>query len=74
MDGLGYKRCNCCNTIKGMKKRSGITPNTSIRVDREVLHQARVAAVTDRKTLGQWLKEAILEKIERENDVTKANS
>ena len=50
-----------------MKKRSGITPNTSIRVDREVLHRGRIAAVTDRKTLGQWLEEAILEKIERES-------
>jgi len=39
---------------------------TGIRVKRELLHQARVAAVTQKKTLGQWLEEAILEKIERE--------
>ena len=32
----------------------------------DVLHQARVAAVTKKKTLGQWLKEAIAEKIDRE--------
>jgi len=41
-------------------------PTTSIRVNPEVLHQARVAAVTSKKTLGKWLEEAILEKIERE--------
>ena len=32
----------------------------------EVLHKARVAAVTQKKTLGQWLEEAIIEKIEKE--------
>ena len=41
-------------------------PNLSIRMSPEVLHQARIAAVTGRKTLGQWLEEAIAEKIERE--------
>jgi predicted HicB family RNase H-like nuclease len=47
-------------------KGEGIRPNLSIRMDREVLHQARIAAVTQKKTLGQWLEEAIVEKIERE--------
>lgn len=47
-------------------KESKIKPNTSIRIDPEALHQARVAAVTARKTLGQWLEEAIEEKIQRE--------
>jgi len=37
-------------------------------MDPEVLHQARVAAVTDKKTLGQWLEEAISEKIKRKQD------
>jgi predicted HicB family RNase H-like nuclease len=46
-------------------------PTTSIRVNPEVLHQARVAAVTQRKTLGQWLGEAIAEKIEREQKISK---
>ena len=41
-------------------------PTTSIRIDPEALYQARVAAVTARKTLGQWLEEAIREKVERE--------
>ena len=39
-----------------------------IRIQREILHQARVAAVIQKKTLGQWLEEAIAEKIEKEKD------
>ena len=41
-------------------------PTTSIRVDPKVLQQARIAAVTSKKTLGKWLEEAITEKVERE--------
>ncbi|MBA7670548.1 hypothetical protein ES703_78694 [subsurface metagenome] len=48
------------------RPRTGRKPNTSIRVNLDILHQARVAAVTLKKTLGQWLEEAILEKIDRE--------
>jgi len=58
-------------------RRSGIKPNTSIRIDPDVLHQARIGAVTARQTLGQWLERAILEKIERDkggHDVTQADS
>ena len=40
-------------------------PNISIRMNPEVLHQAKVAAVSSNKTLGDWLEEAIHEKIER---------
>lgn len=57
------------NTDMGQRTgrpRTGIKPNTSIRVDLDILHQARVAAVTRKKTLGRWLEEAILEKIDRE--------
>ena len=35
-------------------------------IDPRAVHQARVAAVSTRKTLGQWLEEAIAEKIERD--------
>ena len=42
-------------------------PNLSIRMSPEVLHQARIAAVTAKKTLGVWLEEAIAEKIKREH-------
>jgi len=47
-------------------KPSRRKPLTAIRIDPEAMHQARIAAVTDRKTLGQWLEEAIAEKIERD--------
>jgi predicted HicB family RNase H-like nuclease len=54
-----------------MPRGEGIRPNLSIRMDPEVLHKARVAAVTQKKTLGQWLEQAILEKIEREQELSK---
>jgi len=41
-------------------------PNVSIRIDRDSLHKAKIAAVTAKKTLGEWLEEAIKEKVERE--------
>ena len=47
-------------------KAKDIRPTTGIRIKPDVLHRARVAAVTQKKTLGQWLEEAIEEKIERE--------
>jgi len=45
--------------------RKGITPATSIRIDPDVLHQARIAAVTQKKTMGKWLEEAIMDKLEK---------
>ena len=41
-------------------------PISAIRIKPDILHQARIAAVTRKKTLGQWLEEAITEKIKRE--------
>jgi predicted HicB family RNase H-like nuclease len=41
-------------------------PNVSIRINPDIIHQARVAAVYAKKTLGQWLEEAIIEKLRRE--------
>ena len=46
-------------------------PAVGVRVDPEILHKARVMAVTQRKTLGHWLEEAIVEKIEREQKLSK---
>jgi len=43
----------------------------NIRIRPNVLHQAHIAAVIQKKTLGQWLEEAILEKIEREQKLGK---
>ena len=48
-------------------KQSKSKPNVSIRIDKDILHQAKVAAVIDKKTLGEWLAEAIMEKIQRES-------
>ena len=45
----------------------------SIRINPQAIKKARIAALQDDKTLGDWLEEAINEKIERENgngDVT----
>lgn len=39
----------------------------SIRILDGIYHQARVAAVTSRKSLGLWLEEAISEKLERDS-------
>ena len=41
-------------------------PNVSIRIDKDTLHQAKIAAVTAKTTLGEWLEQAIKEKLERE--------
>ncbi|MEE9325275.1 MAG: hypothetical protein V3U90_06985 [Dehalococcoidia bacterium] len=43
----------------------GTKPNTSIHIDPQVIHQTRIAAVAQKKTLGQWLEEGLLQKIER---------
>ena len=40
----------------------------AVRIEPEAWHQARVAAVTARNTLGRWLEEAIAEKIERDSE------
>ena len=48
------------------RPRTGRKPNFSIRIDPAALEQARIAAVTHKKTLGRWLEEAIMEKIKRE--------
>ena len=56
--------------------RTGRTPNISLRINLDVYYVARIEAVTARKTLGQWIEEAIREKIEREKEagnVTRAN-
>ena len=62
-DLLDFWCCWCYHRVMKEKHR---WPTTSIRANPEVIHQARVAAVTAKKALGQWLEEAIVEKIERE--------
>ena len=41
-------------------------PPYSIRMDPEAVRRARVAALMARKNLGEWLEEAIDEKLDRE--------
>lgn len=38
----------------------------TIRMDQGAYHQARIASVSSKKSLGQWLEEAIAEKLHRE--------
>jgi len=46
-------------------------PICAIRMKPDILHQARIAAVTQKKTLGRWLEEAIAEKVERQQNLSK---
>ena len=47
-------------------KESKQKPIVSIRINKDTLRKAKVAAVTANKTLGEWLEEAITEKIAKE--------
>ena len=48
------------------RPKTGRKPNFSIRINPSALQQARDDAVRTKKTLGQWLEEAIVEKTKRE--------
>ena len=50
------------------RPRTGPAPNISHRINPDAYHAARIEEVTARKTLGQWIEEAIREKIEREKE------
>ncbi len=41
----------------------------TIRINEDAYHQARIAAVMSKKNIGQWLEEAISEKLAREGTV-----
>ncbi len=60
-----YLLYNICMKIKERR------PICAIRMKPDILHQARVAAITQKKFLGQWLEEAIAEKIDREQQSIK---
>jgi len=47
-------------------KQKKVRQTTSIRIDPEILHKARIEAVKSKMTLGAWLEEAIRETIERD--------
>ena len=50
------------------RPRTGRKPNFSIRIDPDALRHARDAAFSQKKTLGCWLEEAIVAKIQREQN------
>ena len=50
------------------RPRTGRAPNISLRINPDAYYAARIEAVTARKTLGQWIEEAIREKIERDKE------
>ena len=55
------------------RPRTGRAPNISLRINPgayhpDAYHAARIEEVTARKTLGQWIEEAIRENIEREKE------
>ena len=43
----------------------------NVKIDPEAIHRARVAALIEKKTLGEWLEEAIDEKIQRKQSKEK---
>ena len=48
--------------IEDMSVRAAKT----IRMREDIYHQAKVAAVVSRKSVGQWIEEAVAEKVRRE--------
>ena len=50
-----------------MRKVKIHRPNTSIRIDPDILQEARIEAVKAKMTLGEWLEIAIKEKIKRDS-------
>jgi predicted HicB family RNase H-like nuclease len=52
------------------RPRTGRTPNFSIRINPDALRLARHAAMNRKKTLGQWLEQAITDKIQSEQKET----
>ena len=56
--------------VTPMKEKSVRKPR-NILINPEALHKARVEALRSKKSLGEWLEEAIDEKIEREQKKVK---
>ena len=54
-----------CSSLPCRLKQNGPTPLIGIRMNPDVYHRAKVAAVMDKKLVGKWVKEAIREKLDR---------
>ena len=52
--------------MKTLINKRGLRKPRNVLINPDTLHEARVEALRARKSLGQWLEEAIDEKIERE--------
>jgi len=48
------------------KNRKSVRKPRNVLIDPEAFHKARVEALRSRKTIGEWLEEAIEEKTDRE--------
>ena len=53
------------NAMVTVMNKKPIRKPRNVKIDPEALYRARVEAVRERKTLGEWLEEAIEEKIAR---------
>ncbi|MBA7555529.1 hypothetical protein ES705_48197 [subsurface metagenome] len=53
------------------KNKKPVRKPRNVLIDPEAFHKARLEALRERKTIGQWLEELIEEKIEREEKKTK---
>ena len=65
-------------TVEGLKGKRPAAINEKIvkkphivKTDPEAFHRARVEALRSKRTLGEWLEQAIDEKIEREEKKVK---
>jgi len=47
------------------KNKKSVRKPRNVLIDPEALHNARVEALRSKRTVGEWLEEAIEEKIER---------
>jgi len=59
-----------CAMIATMNEKPIRKPR-NVKINPETLHRARVEALRSKKTLGEWLEEAIEEKIDREEKKVK---
>jgi len=62
---MGVDLCHYLYYNMYMRKVKIDRPNVSIRIDPDTLHKAKIEAVKADITIGEWLEEAIEEKIKR---------
>ena len=55
-----------CSAIVTVMNEKPVRKPRNVLINPDALHKARVEALRERKTLGEWLEEVIEEKIKRE--------